>query len=1372
MTEPGPTRIENRTIGPYSLIRKLDGATSGADYLAERAEGQSRRQATVKLIKPDANIGEILARLERQRTNLIGLEHPNIACLFDAGATEDGWLFFAMESVQGEPILSYCDRHKLSIRDRVNLVIQMCSALEQAHERHIVHRNLKPRSIRVTAEGTPKLLETGIATVLNPGLGSEVMELEYASPEQARGGPVSAATDVYALAVVLYTLLAGHRVFGLAGRRFDDALRMVSEEIPVKPSFMMQRAEIVTGEDGEAVAVNPRWVAELRGTLYEELRRALTSGLDHIVLRALRKDPLERYASAAALASDLQSYLDGKPLARDFVSGGTRERATDVKDIAAPPFTVLRTEQGGDEYWGVALADALATRLKRVQRLSVRAGREGAEYVLEGRILQAGAKLRVQAQVIRSGDHAMAGSAQFEAAPGEILNLEDSLCGMLADALGLSNEERELLKERETQHTGAHESYLRGRYYAGLKSEDGWVQALTCLRDAIGRDPDYARAHLGVAQSQASQGFAGARPPGDCFAAAKDAAAKALALDPSLAEALVVQASVRMALDWDWAAAEADLRRAIQLTPANPDAHCWLAILLSVRLRHSEALAEIESARKLDPHSLAWLAMAGSIFVNARQPDRALEELRRADLSTDAEAAWIHLAFARTYGEMRNYSEAILSAQRAVDDSSRSQAAVALLAYLLGCAGQTEKARELQVELEQLSQDHFVSHYLRALINVGLDERGAAITKLEKAAFAHDGWLMGVASEPGFEPLRGLTRFQRLVEKLGLPAIGRASGAAEQAHETPAFTMLREARPRRRTILWLSAGALVAGAAAIVANRARREPREPRRHTKPLFANPKLHRLSGSGDVDAAAISPDGRLVAYVTNSSGMRSLWLKRTDAGNAWQVAPPVPVEVGGLWFSGDNQQVDYLVNAGTAPTSATLFQVPVRGGAPRELKENSGELFSFSPGHRRRAVLRRSSGAGLDELLVLSEDSGAERKLATLQPPQRFAAVAPVWSADGLMLACAVEDTDSGDLRLTAFRLDTGREEGIGQRRWQSIDQLAWSGRDNTLIVSARQQLWAVRFPGGEDRKLIQGQENFRGVSLMADSSALVTVQTSFISRIWEADRRESEELEPITLESGRYPGVACGAEDSIVYVSDAGDSSDIRSTLPDGTNPKQLTSGAGRNESPAVAPDGRSIAFQSNRSGAWNIWRMDPDGGNVAQLSRQPGDGQCPQWSADSKWVFYYLAGPANDTTIWKVPANGGAPVQVTNRTTSHPAISPTGGRMACWYLPGDSKTDWKMAILDPDSGQPIELFACPEGVSPNTSLRWTSDGNEILFIAHQPAGNIWLQPLSGVPPHAITQFTDEQIYSFDWSRMGKLVLSRGHTTGDVVLVTES
>ena len=308
--------------GPYRLLRRIGRGGMGEVYLAERDEPY-RQEVAVKFVRFGLHLDEVIRRFRAERQILARLVHPNIARLLDGGVTEDGRPYLVMEYVVGVPVTEYCDRRRLTIPERLRLFATVCDAVQFAHGNLIVHRDVKPSNVLVTDGGDVRLLDFGIAKLLDPADSQQPFETQtslrlltpdYAAPEQVRGGSVTTATDVYALGVLLYELLTGHHPHRFSTRTQAEIERVVCEQPPSSPStVVLTHAERPTA-DGTTTVVTPEDVSDQRGIKVVRLRKTLRGDLDNIVLMALRKEPERRYVSAAQLAEDIDRYLVGRPV--------------------------------------------------------------------------------------------------------------------------------------------------------------------------------------------------------------------------------------------------------------------------------------------------------------------------------------------------------------------------------------------------------------------------------------------------------------------------------------------------------------------------------------------------------------------------------------------------------------------------------------------------------------------------------------------------------------------------------------------------------------------------------------------------------------------------------------------------------------------------------------------------------------------------------------------------------------------------------------------------------------------------------------------------------------------------------------------------
>jgi serine/threonine protein kinase len=311
------------TIGPYTIRRHLGHGGMGDVYLGVREE-PFKRYVALKVIKRGMDSREVLSRFSMERQILASLDHPSIAKLLDGGITSDGRPYFAMEYVEGLPVTTYCDKQKLTIGQRLTIFRKICETVSYAHQNLVLHRDLKPSNILVTSRGEIKLLDFGIAKLLNPGMSPLTMPVtrtaaqrmtpEYASPEQVKGESLSTASDTYSLGIILYELISGRRPYILTNRTPTEIQRVVCEEQPQRPSTLIG-VTIENKTDSDAADLSLEEVSKARETTQDKLRRMLRGDLDNIVLMALRKEASRRYASVSDFSVDIQNYLEGLPVA-------------------------------------------------------------------------------------------------------------------------------------------------------------------------------------------------------------------------------------------------------------------------------------------------------------------------------------------------------------------------------------------------------------------------------------------------------------------------------------------------------------------------------------------------------------------------------------------------------------------------------------------------------------------------------------------------------------------------------------------------------------------------------------------------------------------------------------------------------------------------------------------------------------------------------------------------------------------------------------------------------------------------------------------------------------------------------------------------
>ena len=568
-------------------------------------------------------------------------------------------------------------------------------------------------------------------------------------------------------------------------------------------------------------------------------------------------------------------------------------------------------------------------------------------------------------------------------------------------------------------------------------------------------------------------------------------------------------------------------------------------------------------------------------------------------------------------------------------------------------------------------------------------------------------------------------------------------------------------RPRVSIAFLAIAMALVGLIGWLIMQRVRNRPAQ-------LFQNLEVVKLTNSGNVADAAISPDGKYVVYVADELGKQSLWTRHVPTASRVMIAAPDDVRYQGLSFSRDSNYIYYVRQE--KDQMGVLYEVSVLGGATRKLLGNIAGAVTVSPDGKRFAFIRQES---VYKLIISNADGLGEQELASGENTEGL--TSPSWSPDGTMIVYGVGTYSDGyHMTLVANEVDGSGQKVISSRRWYSIRRISWLGDNSGLIIDASEQpygvfqLWRVVYPGGNAERITNDLNNYRALGLTASADTLVTVKSDVSTNLWLIPLREMPRARKLVPEVGNYFGVSWFPDGRIAFSSMASGNPDIWVINSGGGAQKQLTASNGANYHPAVSPDGRYIAFTGYRAGVFSIWRMDADGSNQTRLTN--GDGASfPSWSPDGQWVYYDVLGSGN-ATLWKVRVDGGGdPVSVTTHSWARgPVVSPDGRLISCTYW-DDRTRSIRYAVIPSVGGVPINLFGNPD---PRQRMaRWTPDNQALLYVdAHDGNSNVWMQLLNGTAAKQITTYDSDQIFDFDLSRDGKqLVLTRGATVSDAVLI---
>jgi serine/threonine protein kinase/Tfp pilus assembly protein PilF len=804
--DDGRGAVVGTRIGAYRIVQEIGRGGMGAAYLATRDDQAYDKRVAVKLIKRGMDTDAILRRFRHERQILAHLEHPNIVMLLDGGTTSDGLPYFVMEYVDGQPIDKYCDSHALPIATRLKLFQAVCAAVHHAHERRIVHRDLKPNNILVTSAGVPKLLDFGIAKMLEaepgprteePTLAARAMTPQYASPEQIRGEALTRATDIYSLGVLLYVLLTGRMPYSLERRSAAEAERVICDEVPSRPSTAVDAA-----------------ASRSRGESHKSVARQFAGNLDAIVMTALSKLPANRYATAKALADDIQHYLDGLPLA--VARRGLPVRTKVRRVLLAAAILVLATMTGsllldrpseptvaavgpksiavlpllntsGDvelDYLADGVTEGIITRLSRAPQLKViarnsiyrykgvsvdplLAARElGVEAVLSGRVTPRGDRMALTAELIDARDGRRLWGDSYERPVGGLQALQTELAQEIATGLRLqlSHPERARVAQIETRSSDAYQLYLKGRYFWNKRTSAGLHTSVKYFSEAVQKDPRFAVAYAGLADSYGLLTEYHALPAEQTYPEATRAVTRALEISDELAEAHTSLAYIKHFYEWDWPAAEREFLRALDLNPNYATAHQWYAEYLSSRGRPDEALAEIAKAKDLDPLSLIVQVVEAQILYMAGRYDAAIEAGLKA-VEMDANFPEAYDSLKRSYDQKGLYADAIAARQkRRALLGLDATLTPALRTAADATTPRTYWKKRLEQELvEWRTEGQHPYEFAELFAQAG--QEAHALDWLERACREHDFMLVYVTVAPNLAPLRPTPRYLEILRR-------------------------------------------------------------------------------------------------------------------------------------------------------------------------------------------------------------------------------------------------------------------------------------------------------------------------------------------------------------------------------------------------------------------------------------------------------------------------------------------------------------------------------------------------------------------------------------------------------------------------------
>ena len=742
------------TISHYRIVEKIGEGGMGVVYKAE--DTRLRRLVALKFLPEElAGIPDAVARFGREARHASALNHSHICTIYDVAEVQ-GRHFIAMELLEGETLRERLSNRTLGANELIKMAIQLADALDAAHDKGIIHQDLKPSNLFVTARGDVKILDFGIAKWRPPASaesatltrtsepGTVAGTVRYMSPEQALGKAADPRSDLFSLGAVFY--------------------EMATNRLPFNGATTNEIIDQIIHHQPEAIG---------------RFNHDVPAELEAIIRKCLEKEPDRRYQAARELLVDLRN------LHRDRDTG-TAGRAAKVTRLAVLPLANMSGDPE-QEYFTDGMTEALITDLAKIGALRVisrtsvmqyktvskplpEIGRElGVGAVIEGSVLRAGGRVRITAQLIEVATDEHLWADAYERELTDIFALQSEIAQAIAGEVrvALTPDEQARMDHVPRVDPIAHELYLKGRYHYAKFTEEGLETAIEQFNQAIAKDSRFALAYVGL--SDAYSGLRSIyRPPQEVMPKAKTAATRALELDDTLAEAHTALAVVQLYFDWDWSGAEQSLTRAIELNPSLAEAHENYALTLAAIGRSEEAISRIRRARELAPLNLMTMCWAAWIYYLARQYEAAIEEARQA-IALDP-GFWVsYTCLGPALEEVGKHGEAIAALEKArtIDDNTT---VLEMLGGAYATAGQTDKAQQVLDELVVRSESFYICPFEVATLYAGLGNEAKALEWLDKGVEHRADCMPWMGTDPKLDALSSLPGFRALRDKLGFPS--------------------------------------------------------------------------------------------------------------------------------------------------------------------------------------------------------------------------------------------------------------------------------------------------------------------------------------------------------------------------------------------------------------------------------------------------------------------------------------------------------------------------------------------------------------------------------------------------------------------------